>query len=148
MTDMTTSTVHRSTTNITDYGILRPDSALYMTAIVTTVLPPSPLPSTSCYTQAAVVMPPLLSHASRMVTTPHDEHRFTSSSIAYNTTYENLLTFLVVAYLLWALFYGIYVFLRASIWLCEAVLEMPNALFTIARALPSRRLELRCRDDW
>jgi hypothetical protein len=147
LTDMTTPTVYRSTTSVTNYGILVTDSALHMTAIVTTVLPLPPLPSTSRYFRAAGIMPPLPSHSSPIITIPHDERKFTSSSVAYNATYENLLTFLVVAYFLWALFYGIYILLRASIWLCETGGAMSNTLFTTTRALPARRPKLRYKDE-
>jgi hypothetical protein len=150
MTDMTISAVHRSTTSITGYGVLRTNSTLHMTVIVTTILPLPHLPSTTCYTRAAVVMPPLPplpSHASPIASTPHDKRKLASSSIAYNATYENLFTFFVVAYLLWALFYGIYLLLRAIIWFYETACEMSNTLFTISWTLHSRPLELRYRNE-
>jgi hypothetical protein len=100
MTDMTIWAVHRSTTSITGYGVLHINSTLHMTVIVTTILRPPYPPSTTRHTRAAVVMPLLPSHASPIASTPHDKRKLASSSIAYNATYENLLTFFVVAYLL------------------------------------------------
>jgi hypothetical protein len=59
---------------------------------------------------------------------------------------RELFTSLVAAYLLWALFFGIYGLLKASVWIREIIHKTYKALFTTARVLPLRRRELDCRN--
>lgn len=78
----------------------------------------SPLPPTGA--SSPTTTQPILYHVAHHTSPP-----------SHSTTYENFLIVLIVAYLLWALFYGFYMLLRMGIWLFEKLKTLFIQIMTI-----------------
>ena len=102
------------------------------TASITTLLTPTP-PSHHRNTITMSPLPPTHASASPITSDPHrhiaQHHKTTASPTPYNPAYENFILLLIAAYLIWALFYGIYMLLRISIWICEKAYARLETIF-------------------